>query len=125
MVHNSPISISQSARLSFTDKGVPPVIHVKQYDRLTRKIRFTLFENKKQYAIPGTASVFVSGARKDGGLFQYSTQDDNNEVIDTENDQVVMVVTEYMTDIAGKYPVDIVLRDSQQAVLRTFSFMLG
>lgn len=125
MVHNSSLKIEQSERLSFSDNKVPPVIYVKQYERLTRKLRFVLLDGKTEYEIPSSSVIHCSGVRPDGKIFEYATIDSNNEVIGTENNRIVFVITEFMTDIVGRYPIDIILSDNNSSILRTFSFTLS
>ena len=38
---------------------------------------------------------------------------------------IILTVTEYMTEVAGRYPVDVVLLDSNDDVLGSFSFILS
>ena len=66
------------------------------------------------------------GTRPDGCIFQYSTENASNDKIalDGEN-HIILTVTEYMTEVAGRYPVDVVLLDSNDDVLGSFSFILS
>ncbi len=109
-------------KLNLTEGKVPPIVHVKQYDRLTRRIRCTLFEGSQEYTIPFGASLYCSGARPDGGLFFYNSNEGTE--IAKANNRVIITVTGFMAESAGQYPVDVVLADSQGSVLRTFSFLL-
>lgn len=109
-------------KLNLTESKVPPIVHVKQYDRLARHIRCTLFEGGREYTIPNGTSLICSGARPDGRLFSY--QDSENSTIRQVNNRVWITVTEDMTENEGRYPVDVVLFDIQGRVLRTFSFFL-
>ena len=109
-------------KLNLTESKVPPIVHVKQYDRLARHIRCTLFEGCQEYTIPFGASLLCSGARPDGGLFFYHSNE--GDEITRANNRVIITVTGFMAESAGQYPVDVVLADSQGSVLRTFSFLV-
>lgn len=125
VIQNGVLSTCQDISLSFTKNSVPPVVHVKQYERRSRKIRCTLFSGKAEYSIPSNITFVCSGTRPDGGVFIYKTTDQSNSVIDKEDNKVLLSITEYMTDIAGEFPVDITLTDSNGDILRTFSFILS
>ena len=109
-------------KLNLTESKVPPTVHVKQYDQKARLIRCTLFEGRREYTIPNGASLICSGARPDGGLFCYRSAEGN--MISQINNRVIITVSGFMTENAGRYPVDVVLADSQGSILRTFSFIL-
>ena len=83
-------------KLNLTESKVPPIVHVKQYDRLARHIRCTLFEGSREYTIPNGTSLICSGARPDGRLFSY--QDSENSTIRQVNNRVWITVTEDMTE---------------------------
>lgn len=109
-------------KLNLMESKVPPIVHVKQYDQKARLIRCTLFEGHREYTIPNGTSLICSGARPDGGLFCYRSTDGN--MISQINNRVIIAVSGFMTENAGRYPVDVVLADSQGSILRTFSFIL-
>ena len=44
--------------------------------------------------------------------------------MDGEN-RVILTITDFMTEVAGKYPVDVVMLDSNDDVLGSFSFLLS
>ena len=109
-------------KLNLTESKVPPTVHVKQYDQKARLIRCTLFEGRREYTIPNGTSLICSGARPDGGLFRYYSTQGN--IISQINNRVIIAVSGFMTENAGRYPVDVVLADLQGSILRTFSFIL-
>ena len=65
-----PVSIYQDIEISLTEHFVPPVVHVKQYDHMARKVRCTLFYNKVEYPIPTDVILVYSGTRPDGRIFR-------------------------------------------------------
>ena len=68
------IKIYQEVELSLTENLVPTVVHVKQFDHLSRKIRCVLYSHCVEYQIPEGASASCAGTRPDGHLFQYSSE---------------------------------------------------
>ena len=109
-------------KLNLTASKVPPIVHVKQYDQKARLIRCTLYEGSREYTIPNETSLICSGARPDGRLFRYDSSQGSE--ISRVSNRVMIAVSGFMTENAGRYPVDVVLTDSQGGVLRTFSFLL-
>ena len=51
IIQNGPVSIYQDIELSLTEHLVPPVVHVKQFDHKSRKVRCTLYANAVEYTI--------------------------------------------------------------------------
>ena len=102
---NGSVNIYQDVDLSLTESVIAPVVHVRQYDDRARKVRCTLFSNHLEYQIPPQAILMYLGTRPDGCIFQYSTENASNDKIalDGEN-RIVLTITEYMTEIAGRYP---------------------
>ena len=118
------VSIYQDIELSLTEHMVPPIVHVKQFDHKARKIRCTLYANAVEYSIPANIILAYSGTRPDGRLFQYSTEALTNDKVDLIDNRLVITITDFMTEVAGRYPVDLVLLDSDGDVLGSFSFTL-
>ena len=117
IIQNGAVSIYQDIELSLTEHLVPPVVHVKQFDHKARKVRCTLYANAVEYTIPTNIILAYSGTRPDGRLFQYSTEALTNDKVDLIGNKLVITVTDFMTEVAGRYPVDLVL-------LGSFSFTL-
>jgi len=118
------VSIYQDIELSLTEHMVPPVVHVKQFDHKARKIRCALYANAVEYSIPANIILSYSGTRPDGRLFQYSTEALTNDKVDLIDNRLVITITDFMTEVTGRYPVDLVLLDSDGDVLGSFSFTL-
>jgi len=124
IIQNGAVSIYQDIELSLTEHLVPPVVHVKQFDHKARKVRCTLYANAVEYTIPTNIILAYSGTRPDGRLFQYSTEALTNDKVDLIDNRLVITITDFMTEVAGRYPVDLVLLDSDSDVLGSFSFTL-
>lgn len=118
------VSIYQDIELSLTEHLVPPVVHVKQFDHKARKIRCTLYASGIEYTIPANIILAYSGTRPDGRLFQYSTEALTNDKVDLIDNRLVITITDFMTEVAGRYPVDLIMLDSTGDVLGSFSFTL-
>ena len=118
------VSIYQDIELSLTEHLVPPVVHVKQFDHKARKVRCTLYANAVEYTIPTNIILAYSGTRPDGRLFQYSTEALTNDKVDLIGNKLVITVTDFMTEVSGRYPVDLVLLDADGDILGSFSFTL-
>ena len=124
IIQNGAVSIYQDIELSLTEHLVPPVVHVKQFDHKARKVRCTLYANAVEYTIPTNIILAYSGTRPDGRLFQYSTEALTNDKVDLIGNKLVITVTDFMTEVAGRYPVDLVLLDAEGDILGSFSFTL-
>ena len=118
------VSIYQDIELSLTEHLVPPVVHVKQFDYKSRKVRCTLYVNAVEYTIPQDAILAYSGTRPDGRLFQYSTEALSNDKVALVNNRLVITITDFMTEVSGRYPVDLVMLDADGDILGSFSFTL-
>ena len=118
------VSIYQDIELSLTEHLVPPVVHVKQFDHKSRKVRCTLYINAVEYTIPQDAILAYSGTRPDGRLFQYSTEALSNDKVALVNNRLVITITDFMTEVSGRYPVDLVMLDADGDILGSFSFTL-
>ena len=118
------VSVYQDIELSLTEHLVPPVVHVKQFDHKSRKVRCTLYVNAVEYTIPQDAILAYSGTRPDGRLFQYSTEALSNDKVALVNNRLVITITDFMTEVSGRYPVDLVMLDADGDILGSFSFTL-
>ncbi|MBO5569134.1 MAG: hypothetical protein J6A79_09440, partial [Clostridia bacterium] len=59
-----------------------------------------------------------------GRLFQYSTEAVVNDKIDLIDNRLIITLTDFMTEVSGRYPVDLVLIDADGDILGSFSFTL-
>jgi len=124
IIQNGPVSIYQDIELSLTEHLVPPVVHVKQFDHKARKVRCTLYTNAVEYTIPANIILAYSGTRPDGRIFQYSTEALTNDKVDLIDNRLVITITDFMTEVSGRYPVDLVLLDADGDILGSFNFTL-
>ena len=118
------VSIYQDIELSLTERMVPPVVHVKQFDHMARKVRCALYNNAVEYTIPANVVLAYSGTRPDGRLFQYSTESLHNDKVDVMDNRIIVTISDFMTEVSGRYPVDLVMIDADGDILGSFSFTL-
>ncbi|MDO5546637.1 MAG: hypothetical protein Q4F81_12625, partial [Eubacteriales bacterium] len=112
MPKQTTITIQQAVDLSLTENLVPPVIHVKQYDHIARRIGCALYQDAVLYPIPDAAIVNCTGTRPDGNVFQYSTESDP-DVLYVDKGTAYLSITEMMTANCGRVPVDMTLLDGK------------
>lgn len=105
---------SQTFNLELIPQGVPPIIHVSQYDKgQTWLIDVT--ENGIPFTIPLGTSATVQGTKPDNTGFQYSGTADGT--------QVEFTLQEQMTVLAGEYDCELVLVNGNDQVA-TINFTL-
>lgn len=105
---------SQTFNLELIPQGVPPIIHVSQYDKgQTWLIDVT--ENGIPFTIPADTSATVQGTKPDNTGFQYSGTADGT--------QVEFTLQEQMTVLAGEYDCELVLVNGNNQVA-TINFTL-
>lgn len=118
------LKIYQDIELSLTGHLVPPVVHVKQFDHMARKVRCAIYSDSVEYTVPSDVVLAYSGTRPDGRLFQYSTEALVNDKVEVAENRLIITVTDFMTEVSGRYPVDIVMLTQGGDVLGSFSFTL-
>lgn len=117
------MKIYQDVELSLTENLIPTVVPVKQFDHKARKIRCVLYKDSVEYAIPEGVIVNCTGSRPDGHLFQYSSET-APELVSVVDNAVVFTVTDFMTEVSGRFPIDVMLLESDGSVLGAFCLTL-
>ena len=105
---------NQSFNLELISKGVPPIVHVSQYDK-GQTWTITVTENGIPFSIPANTSVTVQGTKPDATGFQYSGT--------ASNSVVTFIVQQQMTVLAGEYDCELVLVNGNDQVA-TINFIL-
>lgn len=113
------INLFQEVELSLTENLIPTVVHVKQFDHKARKVRCVLYSNSTEYAIPAGTIVSCAGTKPDGHLFQYSSET-APDLIFIDHNAVVFTITDFMTEVFGRFPIDVILLNDDGDVLGTF-----
>ena len=90
--------ITEQLRLNLIPNGIPPVIHVSQYD-VGRTLQFIIYNGSSQYVFTSGESAILLGTKPDGHIFIYDLTISNNVLsIDT---------TEQMLAIPGNVNAEI------------------
>ena len=98
-------TVFQDVELSFTENLIPTHIPVKQYDNQARKVRCRLYQNSLEYTVSKDTIVSYSATRPDGA--------------------VILTVTSFMTEVYGRFPIDIYLLSDEGDVIGSFSLVLN
>ncbi len=115
--------IEHEIDLSLTESLIPATVHVKQFDHMARKLRCRLYKDALAYPIPETAVLTYFGTRPDGRAFQYGS-DTTPELVFYDEGAVVITITDFMTEVYGRFPVDISVIAESGDVLSTFCMVL-
>ena len=106
---------SQTFNLDLIPQGVPPIVHVSQYDKgQTWLIDVT--ENGIPFTIPSGTSVAIQGTKPDNTGFQYAGT--------YSGTQVEFTVEQQMTVLAGELDCELVLVNGEEQVA-TINFILA
>ena len=117
------ITTTQSVDLSLTESLVPAVIHVKQFDALSRQIQCSIYYSSELVTLDADTIVNVSGTRSDGEYFQYRS-DTDTDVVSVSDGKACFWVTDAMTAVSGRQPIDITIVDDSGGALGTFALVL-
>ena len=123
-VQNKALSIFQEVDLSFTENLIPVHVPVKQYDNQARKVRCRLYQHAMEYSVPDTVIVSYSATRPDGALFQYSSET-RPDLVFVSDGAVILTITAFMTEVYGRFPIDVYLLTDEGDVLGSFSLVLN
>ena len=119
-----PVRIFQEVELSFTENLIPVQIPVKQFDNQARKVRCRLYQNSVEYVVPEGTIISYSGTRPDGAVFQYSSES-RPELVFVDSGTIILTVTSFMTEVYGRFPIDIYLLSDEGDVLGMFNLTLN
>lgn len=119
-----PVRIFQEIELSFTENLIPVQIPVKQFDNQARKVRCRLYQNSVEYVVQEGTIVSYSGTRPDGAVFQYSSES-RPELVFVDSGTIILTVTSFMTEVYGRFPIDIYLLSDEGDVLGMFNLTLN
>ncbi len=107
---------SQTFNLDLIPQGVPPIVHVSQYDK-GQTWEIHLFENGVVFPIPANTSAAVQGTKKDSTGFQYAG------TITAGDNVVEFALEQQMTVFAGEMDCELVLVNGDDQVA-TINFIL-
>lgn len=99
--------ITEQLRLNLIPNGIPPVIHVSQYD-VGRTLQFIIYNGSSQYVFTSGESAILLGTKPDGHIFIYDLTISNNVLsIDT---------TEQMLAIPGNVSAEIRIQGADKDI---------
>ena len=107
---------SQTFNLDLIPQGVPPIVHVSQYDK-GQTWEIHLFENGVVFPIPANTSAAVQGTKKDNTGFQYAG------AITAGDNVVEFTLEQQMTVFSGEMDCELVLVNGDDQVA-TINFIL-
>lgn len=107
---------SQTFNLDLIPQGVPPIVHVSQYDK-GQTWDIHLFENGVVFPVPSGTSAAVQGTKPDNTGFQYPA------VISVGDNVVTFTVEQQMTVLGGQFECELVLVNGENQVA-TINFIL-
>lgn len=107
---------SQTFNLDLIPQGVPPIVHVSQYDK-GQTWNIHLFENGVVFPVPSGTSATVQGTKPDNTGFQYPA------VISVGDNVVTFTVEQQMTVLGGQFECELVLVNGENQVA-TINFIL-
>ena len=102
--------------LNITPGGIPPVIHLSQYDKASRTLVFTLADFSGEYAPETGAIATVRGTKPDHTGFEYKAT--------LSGSTVTIPVEDQMTAVGGTTTCEIRITGSDGSILGTANFIL-
>ena len=79
----------QTFNLDLIPDGIPPIVHVSQYDK-GQIWKFNIIQNNTLFNIPAGSGVTVQGTKKDGTGFQYGCTYSGSQVTVVEEQQMTV-----------------------------------
>lgn len=86
----------------------PPVVHISQYDKVLRTLRFELYDGEDPFTIPENTAAYIYGMKPDGNAFQYQ--------MDITEDGVLLIdVQTQMATVAGCVTCEVILFEGNES----------
>lgn len=108
---------SQTFNLDLIPQGVPPIIHVSQYDK-GQTWEIHLYENGIVFPVPANTSAAIQGTKPDSTGFQFPA------VISAGDNVVTFTLEQQMTVFSGDIDCELVLVNGDDQVA-TINFILS
>lgn len=89
---------TQTFNLELVPKGVPPIVHVSQYDK-GQTWMFNILMDNQLYTIPSGSSVTVRGTKRDGTGFLYACAYSGSQVTVTEQQQMTVLAGDVTAEL--------------------------
>lgn len=107
--------ITQTYKLDMVPGGMPPIIHVSQYDAGSRDLAFELYSGAMPWKVPSGATVTIDGTKPDRKAFSVTAT--------ASGATVTATVTQQMTAAAGRAECQLTVTSGSN-VLGSANFIL-
>ena len=107
--------ITQTCKINMVPGGMPPIIHVSQYDAGSRDLTFELYSGATPWKAPSGATVTIDGTKPDGKAFSVAAAASGSTVTAT--------LTQQMTAAAGRAECQLTVTKGEN-VLGSANFIL-
>lgn len=106
----------QTIDLNMIPSGVPPVVHVNQYETQLNAFIFNLYKGNEPFAIPNNAAVLFNGLKPDGNVFSFAAAS-------TSGNTAICNCEQQMVPLAGDVVCELRVRTSSE-IVGTLNFIL-
>ena len=106
----------QTIDLNMIPSGVPPVVHVNQYETQLNAFIFNLYKGDEPFAIPNNAAVLFNGLKPDGNVFSFAAAS-------TSGNTAICNCEQQMVPLAGDVVCELRVRTASE-IVGTLNFIL-
>lgn len=106
----------QTIDLNMIPSGVPPVVHVNQYETQLNAFIFNLYKGNEPFAIPNNAAVLFNGLKPDGNVFSFAAAS-------TSGNTAICNCEQQMVPLAGDVVCELRVRTASE-IVGTLNFIL-
>lgn len=107
---------TQTINLNLIPQGVPPVIHVNQYENQNTAFTFKLYKGTEIFNVPSNAAVLMNGLKPDGNVFSYASSSVSGQTVTFRCEQ-------QMVPLAGTVVCELRIRTTSE-IIGTCNFLL-
>lgn len=107
---------NQTLNLNLISSGVPPVVHVSQYDNQNNAFTFKVYNGITPYTIPNNAAVLINGVKPDKNIFSFAAASYTGNT-------VICNCQQQMTACAGAVVCELRIRTVSE-IIGTCNFVL-
>lgn len=108
---------TQTTNLNLVPQGVPPVVHVSQFDHNANALIFKLYNGAAAYSVPSNAAVLINGLKPDGNVFSYQAASISGQTVTCNCER-------QMTPLAGITVCELRIRTATE-IIGTCNFLLA
>ena len=107
---------AQTININLVPTGVPPVIHVSQYETQLNAFIFRLYNGAEAFDIPSNAAVLMNGLKPDGNVFSFAAAS-------TSGNTAVFNCEQQMVPLPGRVVCELRVRTSSE-IIGSCNFLL-